>query len=116
GGGPGGWVGVVVQRGAVTGELGEQLDIADGHGPGSGAASPTRRVSRIRSRAGDSCWLYIWVLLEELVSIRRGRKRGERGKCLDFVGHRGVELEEEAGDFLVGPAMSGDHAGHVEQC
>ena len=48
--------------------------------------------------------------------MRRGRKRGERGKCLDFAGHRGVELEEEAGDLRVGPAVSGDHAGHVEQC
>jgi hypothetical protein len=35
------------------------------------AVSPIRRVSRIQSHAGDSCWLYIWILLEELVSIRR---------------------------------------------
>jgi hypothetical protein len=43
------------------------------------------------------------------------RERGERGKDFEFVGHRGVELEEEVGDLGIGPAVSCDHVHHLEQ-
>ena len=47
--------------------------------------------------------------------IRSGWELREGGKSIDFVDRRGVELEEQVGDILVGPAISGDHVDHVEQ-